>query len=217
MVKPIVTILLSILVFSSTIIAEETKGPSVEKTIQFLNKVFNKNNNIYSEIAGDDRDSYYEKPKFNLINECKIEIESNYFTKDSFISDIIYADFSIHKIYVKEKTNKDESEKTYSMVVHDRNDVKTIKIYRLWYDTKDDKDLDTYNDKIYNLRLNGSNEELRTSLYTKFKSERTFTTNDMPFDININGNVYKEKVNKALDHLSNICYKKYGGKDEDPF
>lgn len=215
--KRMITNLLALTIFSNMVVAEEIKGPSVERTIQFLNKVFNKNSNTYSEVAGDDRGSYYDKPKFNLKSECKVEIESNYFTNDSFISDIIYADFSIHKIYVKEKSNEDKSEKSYQMVIHDRNDVKTVKIYRLWYDTENDKALDAYNNKVYNLRLNGTNEELRTILYTKFKSERTFTTNDMPFDINVNGKVYKEKVNKALEHLTNICYKKYGGKEDDPF
>lgn len=180
----ILTSILALSIFSSSVIAKEIKGPTIEATVSFINQVLSDSSKSSNKLVlfFHEESKYSNYLKLNYLEECKFDLQQVYHRGDlgkSFIYKA-YIDLSKHKIYLNTETDS-----IYNIKIKDRKGIKTI--HHITYD------------HIYDepLRI----EEIVD--YDIFKSD-------------IYG-VYKEKVKKALDHLSNICYKKYGGKEDDPF
>ena len=223
MKKQILISLLALAILSNITIAEETKGPSVERTIGFLNKVFDHSDHLYAKPYPptpkyDETYSYVTlEPQFEITqggkNECMITIIQDNPNYGELDRNIIYLDLSKQIIFYKPAETENNND---TIGAKDRLDLPTIIEHKETYKTKNTKDMPSSTmKKIYNEGISGY-MNLYSNITEEFKikkySERLFVSSY------VNGSIYINKVTKALNHLSNTCYDKYGQKeDKDPF
>ena len=196
------------------------KGPSVETTLKFLNKVFNPEDFTYSyNDACKEKKVLAGKPSFRINpegkNECELEI--SYDTFDLSLEGKNSLDYCHYVDQANMATTRLDIDKDYGGYMirgKDTDSLKRIIHKTTWYGTR------YVNNGVSHIY--GKKESSLLDLTREFTLNNTSPHRDQHKSnltcnlIDIPSPEYRDKVQRALEHLHAYCAAKYPV-DEDPF
>lgn len=192
-VKMINQILLTGLLVSGLFI-ELQAAPTIDQTMNFIQKII-KSDEFSSEIIGD---KVHRKPSFSKQSECKYSVVKGWSIKRGAGRPVMTIDgerIGVVKYRAEFVIDFSKQEAKYSE--EDEYSYAGIKI-------KDKQGISSIHGLIE-----------AKDIYKKWYDE-SMKLSYFSVNIIVNG-IYKEKMDKALKHMSKICYEKYGVKNDDLF
>lgn len=193
-------------------------GPSIKETIDFLNKVYNNEDDTYSSPwKSEDPDTLDSKPYFtngNGKNDCQLNIR---------VYDFFYELGTLEKVYRNDYFV--DMTITHAKKVNDR--------YALLKDTsgfprveitshRTSQSLpDAIHSDDYSRTCSSSNDCILHNLSSKilnlnFEPYKSYKQNNIQLMADLHSEVSVNKVKRALDHLHKTCKAKYP-EEPDPF